>query len=258
MTDEVEVNAAEVEAREFGWVPVDEFKGNTDEWRDAETFLRRGKEINGFLRKDLQKVQDRLSAKDRELAEIKSTLQEFNKYHQETETRAYKKALDELKQDKMEAIAQGDGQRVIAIEETIEALKETKQSQEAPKKQEAPVYNKEFFEWAKENTWYSTNPELKSLAELIGQEIGLQEPDLQGSAFLSEVTKRVKETYPEKFSNPARTQANVLTSTDSRLPGIRTKKSYNELPPEAKSACDKFVKQGLLTVDQYLKEYDWE
>jgi len=30
------------------------------------------------------------------------------------------------------------------------------------------------------------------------------------------------------------------------------------LPQEAKAACDRFVKQGLLTVEEYLKEYEWE
>jgi len=36
------------------------------------------------------------------------------------------------------------------------------------------------------------------------------------------------------------------------------KKSYGNLPPEAKAACDKFVKQGLMTKEAYVAEYDWE
>ena len=32
-------------------------------------------------------------------------------------------------------------------------------------------------------------------------------------------------------------------------------KGFRDLPPEAQAACQKFEKQGLVTRDQYLKEY---
>jgi hypothetical protein len=32
-------------------------------------------------------------------------------------------------------------------------------------------------------------------------------------------------------------------------------KSYAALPDDAKKACDRFVKQGLMTKEQYIKDY---
>jgi DNA-binding transcriptional MerR regulator len=258
----VDNSAAENEAKQFGWKPLEEYQGNPDEWKDAETFLKRGKEINGFLRKDLEKIQKTLQHKDAELAEIRETMEEFRKYHNETEARAYARAVQELKQEKITAIQQGDGERVVEIDEQIDQLKEAQTSApKAPAKEEKKTqetYDAEYVTWAKENLWFNTDPELQQLALLVGQEINAQSPDVKGSAFYNEVTKRVKESMPEKFTNQNRSTAAVGTSSDGRTPGTKKKKGYNDLPPEAKSACDKFVKQGLMTQEKYITEYQWD
>jgi hypothetical protein len=261
-SNDVVVNeAAETEAKQFGWVPQEEFKGNPEEWKDAETFLKRGKEINGFLRKDLEKIQRTLSAKDAELAEIRQTMEEFRKYHNETEARAYARALNELKQEKITAIEQGDGVRVVEIDEEMNTLKEAQQSVKVVAKEEKKTeadYNAEYVAWAKNNLWFNTDPELQQLALLVGQEINATEPNLKGTDFYNEVTKRVKETAPDKFQNPARSNSAVGSSSDGRSPGTKKKKGYSDLPPEAKAACDKFVKQKLMTQEQYVSEYQWD
>ena len=66
---------SEVEASTFGWVPKEQFHGNPDEWKDADTFLKRGKEINGFLRNDLEKIKRAHAA---EVAELRQTMTEFH------------------------------------------------------------------------------------------------------------------------------------------------------------------------------------
>jgi hypothetical protein len=50
----------------------------------------------------------------------------------------------------------------------------------------------------------------------------------------------------------------VDSSSDGRVPTGKKKKGYNDLPAEAKAACDKFVKQKLMTVEQYVNEYEWD
>lgn len=256
--DVPEVNQAEVEAKQFGWMPLEDYKGNPDEWKDAETFLRRGKEINGFLRKDLEKIQADNRKKEAELAEIRATVEEFRKYHNDTEARAYKRAVEELKKEKVVAIEQGDGGRVVEIDDEIDRIKEAQQTKPEVKKETAPGYDADYVTWAKANLWFSTDAELQSLALLIGQEINATDSSIKGRAFYDEVTKRVKEAAPDKFENPARNSASVASSSDGRNPSTKKKKGYNDLPAEAKSACDKFVKQKLMTQEQYVSEYQWE
>jgi hypothetical protein len=255
------VVAQETEAKRFGWVPKEEFSGDPESWRPADEFLKRGREINGFLRKDLEKIERENAQKAAEIAEMRATMEEFRKFHNETEQRAYKRALEELKAAKVEAIEQGDGAKVVEIDEEIETLKETKKTVETPpeKDKSKAQYDREYFEWAKDNQWYIVDPELKSLAEHFGEEVTKLTPNKKGKEFLDEVTRKVKEAAPEKFMNPNRSNATVGSSSDGRMPPSNKKsKSYANLPADAKAACDKFVKQKLMTVEQYVSEYAWD
>jgi hypothetical protein len=58
------------EATGQGWVPKEKFKGNEDDWVDASTFVKRGREILPILRKNNENLV-------RELNQTKASLQEF-------------------------------------------------------------------------------------------------------------------------------------------------------------------------------------
>jgi hypothetical protein len=59
----------EVRARTMGWVPKEEYKGNPDNWRDANEFVRRGEEI-------LPIVQERNRDLTRRLTELETRSQQ--------------------------------------------------------------------------------------------------------------------------------------------------------------------------------------
>jgi len=88
-----EVNPVEEEARAQGWVGKDEFRGSDDDWVDADTFVKRGKEIMPILRKNNEKLL-------KELGEAKKAAEEAMKNR--TSDVDYAKAQAEL----AEAIAQ--------------------------------------------------------------------------------------------------------------------------------------------------------
>lgn len=249
-----EPTAAEIEAKQFGWVPQEDFKGNPEDWKDADTFLRRGKEINGYLRKDLEKIQKTLSQRDSEIAEIRATMEDFRKFHNETESRAYARALADLKKSKVEAIEQGDGARVVEIDDEIDKIKEA-QTKPTEKKQQPTQDNGAWQEWNAKNPWYGQDRVLTALANGLSDEVKAANPNLVGVEFLNEVTRLVKAEMPEKFENPARENSVVSGSGNTRSAPPSRKKGYNDLPAEAKVACDKFVKQKIITQEQYIKEY---
>lgn len=206
----------------------------------------------------MQKIREENQRKDAELAEIRATVDEFRKYHKETEARAYQRALADLKQEKVKAIEAGDGEKVVEIDEQIAQVKEAQKTPEVKPKETQTSTDSDYRKWALENTWYALDADLRHIAELFGEEVKASNPGLSGRAFLDEVTAKVKEAAPEKFENPNRKNASVSSSSDGRSPTTRTKKGYNDLPAEAKVACDKFVKQKLMTQDEYLAEYQWD
>lgn len=250
------VNPSDDEARVFGWVPLEEFKGNKEDWRDSDAFLARGREINGFLRKDLDKLKSELSRKDNELSEIRSTLQEFAKFHQETEAKTYQRVLNELKQAKKEAIEVGDGERVVEIDDQIDEIKASRTTQEPPKVNNNQ-YEADFTSWLSENKWYEEDKQLQISANGLIDEVRRENPKLVGKAFLNAVKDKVQEYFPEKFVNKNKAKPSAVEgSTGHNSSTGSAKKSYADLPPEAKAACDKFVKTiPNFTREQYISEY---
>jgi hypothetical protein len=235
------------EAKRQGWVPQEDYNGPEDRWVDADTFVKKGKEINALLRKDNEFLK-------REVSEMKSTMMEFKKFHAETEKRAYDRAMSDLRDQKKEAINTGDGDKVLQIDDAIDELKTARAQEKVevrPTNQPDPV----FVQWNEENTWFGKDTELTEEANLIGEVIKRKQPTLIGEAFLEEVTKRVKKAYPEKFTNANRNRPSAVEGTTAPRATGKGGKGFNDLPAEAKQACQKFEKSGLLTREAYLKEY---
>ena len=235
------------EAKRQGWVPQDEYNGPEDRWVDADTFVKKGKEINALLRKDNEFLK-------REVSEMKTTMMEFKKFHAETERRAYDRAMADLRDQKKEAINTGDGDKVLQIDDAIDELK-TARAQEKVEVRPSNQPDPTFVQWNEDNPWFGKDTELTEEANLIGEVIKRKQPTLIGEEFLEEVTKRVKKAYPEKFTNTNRARPSPVEGTTAPKANSKGGKGYNDLPPEAKQACQKFEKSGLLTREAYLKEY---
>ena len=245
------------EAEVLGWVPKEKFRGNEDDWIDADVFVKRGKEINPILRKNNEILFQKLSAKDAEIAQIRADVEEFKKYHNETEERVYKRALADLKAAKKEAMEEQDHDSVIEIDEQIADLKDSKKTVTSVEPERVvstidPVYS----QWEIENQWVVNDTDLAKAAEKAAEFLRIRGDSSVGRTFLEKVTAKVKEAYPEKFGNINRDRPALIENGGggSRPSGSKT---YSNLPAEAKAACDRFVKQGMMTKEEYLKEYDW-
>jgi len=260
----------ESEARAQGWVAQDEFRGSESDWVDAETFVRRGKEIMPILRKNNEKLLKELGEAKKIAEEAREAAKEFREYQKEQferKTKDLESQLEQLKQAKREAITQGDGDRAIAIDDAMDDLKEQRieakqdlkaaedKAKEVPQVTTDPSLN----EWMERNDWFGKDTRLTGVANGLGVELRRENPNLQGKNFLDKLDEELAAMLPEKFGkkrvqNPMEGSPNG-TARPSSGSG---KKSYNNLPPEAKAACDKFVKQGLMTKEAYVAEYDWE
>jgi hypothetical protein len=252
---EVTQTASEIEAQQFGWVPKEEFKGDESQWRDADEFLRRGQEINGFLRKDLEKIRGKNTVLERELQAVRQAVSEFKEFHEKTEQRAYDKALAELKAQKKEAIREQDGDTVVEIDDAIDELKASRTTPKPEVKTNEAVYQQQFVEWSAENPWFSKDKSLQAASNGYADIVKAENPTLVGREFLDAVAEKVKEAFPEKFQNTSRERPMAVEGAQSTPRSNSTKKSYADLPADVKAQCDIFVGQKLLTREQYVKDY---
>jgi len=82
---------------------------------------------------------------------------------------------------------------------------------------------------------------------------------IKGKAFLEKLDLELAEMIPAKFGKKTAFNPMEGSTNGTARPSVSSgKKSYNNLPSDAKSACDKFVKQGLMTKEQYVAEYSWD
>lgn len=250
---------AEIEARLFGWKPLDEFHGDPSRWRDADAFLEKGRQINGFLRKDFDKLRQELHLRDAQIADLQHSIMQFAEYHKETEARALDRARKELNAARKEALRAQDGERVVEIEERLESLDEAAAQMRVapPVVASKPVGPDPVFKkWVDDNSWYTENRVLRALTHDYAEELKQTNPQLVGVEFLEQVKKRVQADHPEFFRNPARTRpAAVGTGSVESDPRPNRKRTYSDLPVEARIACDQFVKKGFVTRESYVKDY---
>jgi len=135
--------------------------------------------------------------------------------------------------------------------------KELQQQQEVAKPDGNPILDT----WIEQNSWYTKDEELGLEADVIAHQLGntgrFTNDETGYKKLLNEVEKRIKKAFPEKFSNPKKDELPEVEG-GRPSPTKKSKKTYEDLPQEARQACDEFVVQGLMTKDQYVSMYEWE
>ena len=125
---------------------------------------------------------------------------------------------------------------------------------EAPADEDEPLDRAAFDAFLADNPWFEDEPMMRGAALALAEQLhaeGLTEPQAQ----LAEVARRIRAEFAHRFENPRRRLAAAVEGA----PGARrtVRGTYADLPPEAKAACDRFVKRALLTREQFVKDYQW-
>jgi hypothetical protein len=227
--------ALEAKARGIGWVDKSEYKGDPAKWRDAAEFVERGENLLPLVKAQNKRL-------EREVAELKQTTRELGDYLSKTEQRAYDRALADLKQQRKEALAAGDGDAFEKADEqikTVEREAAEKAAKRAEKKDDGP--DPVYSEWEARNSWLK-DTELSEYAEFAAQKLRASGEKATGAEFLDMVTAKVKAQFPAKFTNPRRETAQAV---EGAAPAARRGgKSYADMPADARAACDRMAKNG--------------
>lgn len=180
----------ENKAREGGWVPLEEWNGNPEEWVSAEVFNARGP-----LFEKIKYSNDKVDRLEKQIA----TLVEINKKTAENER---KKALAELQGKKVQLMQEGDYEGVIKVEGEIEKTKEV--PKEEPKSELTPEQEQakeKLTKWATDNKWYAENTKMKYYADAAGQDYMDKHPKASIDEILDYTVKEVREQFPEQFGD---------------------------------------------------------
>lgn len=271
-------DAVQAEARREGWKPKEEYNGPEENWVDAETFVRRGREINPILKKNNSRLQAELASLRAELGETKNSLKQVQEYHTELEKKAYERAYKTLKAELKSARREGDPDMVEELEEQLDNLKEQDPTKKAPPppapppNADDPMKNPVFAEWAGENPWFTGGDEdMIDYANGVGAR--LQRQGLKGRPFLDKITEAVQKQFPDKFKGGNKGKPSLVEpggnggtggsgGSGGRSVSIRSlpadaQQAYRDLSKE-KWYQDLAKSQKLTTEQLYVKDYQGE
>jgi hypothetical protein len=242
----------EAHARRLGWVPESEFRGGKSKHISAEDFIKRGEN-------ELPVVKENLRRLDRKYKDLEGTLADFKDHHSKVEAKAYNKAKRDIIAQQAIAAEDGDIDKFRDLEKQRDSLEqEQSETTKAPvQKEQIPLEVEAFIE---RNEWFKTDVRLQKVAEDYHGRLLQSQPNLSMADNLSEVERIIKEEFPERTGQEVEVQKKrvalkVASNSRSTVRGKERAKTYNDLPSEAKDCCDNFVRKGLVTREQYTKEY---
>ena len=260
--DQTEIEAR---ARRLGWVPESEWRGKKDGWRPASEFLERGLANRGIADENLRRLEERHQAEIKELntklTESGEVLLAINERFKRADEAAYQRARHAIEAEMEAAVDEGDKDKYREAKGKLDAFTAPPEKTVTAEQQrtEQPRPHPAVKAWVDKNDWFNADRTLNSVATVIHGELLNTHPHLSLTQNLEEVTKQIKERFPDRFENERRRQpSSVRTPSGDRGSG-RKGRVYADLPAEAKAACDKFVRQiPGYTKEEYLKTYEWD
>lgn len=252
---EQEVN----EARSMGWADKHEWRGNPADWVGAKEFLEKGRQVMPLLRANNERLQQELRDRDARLAALENSVKAANaviktleESHAEDVKAQVEAARAELINDIAEA--QKDGDHVKSAELIGKLTELNTANREAGGNDEPgdkggdksgspvipPALKAEIDGWYTKNQVYSTDLRRRSLMTAIAHEMRQAGSPLMGAAFLDAAAEEV-----DKIMGPSRggfSKAEPGGGGNGRQNTRGSdRKTYQDLPAEAKAACEKMA-----------------
>lgn len=267
----------EQQARDMGWRPQEEWKGNPDKWVDAQEFVERGEQILPILRANNRRLNDDLLTmrqnNDRlsqELDATRSIVKNLEKHFNESTARQLSEQRKALKAELREAVEDRDVDRELDVREQLDQLsaaeREAKAKQEENKDKlktnppnngkTDPEIDPDFDAWKQENPWFGEDR--KRTKAVIRAAEDLRE-DGETSTGLEFYNKALE--LAEGGKSKDRAPVDKVGTGSHRGGGESGPRGWSSLPAEAKAACmedaDNFVGEGKLckNLDEWKKYY---
>lgn len=235
------------EARNMGWLPQEEYKGNPDKWVAAEEYVERGKAIMPILLANNKRLQNDLLTSRNKIGTLESQIEDLRKATEALQERASVSNKQDVAAAKAALMTRlekarddNDLDAEMDIQEALAALREKPESKPPAKQEPKPTekgLEPEFVAWKEANPWFSgTSPEDRKRTKeflRIGEDLRDEGNKAEGAEFFAECERVYEERQGGKESKEGKYE-----SGNNRSQGRQNSpKSFASLPPEAKQAC---------------------
>ena len=245
----------EAEATEQGWNP--DFEG--DNKVDAQTFVEKGEKIAGIATSKNRKLESRIQVLESSNQAMLAANKDFGAYKDGQLAKEKQKSADllaELEARRATAVNDADGAEFTRVDREIQQVRD---DLSVPEPNSEPNREPDVIgqAWLLNNDWYNTNPKLHTYADAVSDEI-VQSGYVGGSpAYYEQLSRRVKDDFPEEFESK-RKAPTVETGGILEVKSDSNDQTYDNLPPEDRAHCDRFIAAGHTTKESFLASYEWE
>ena len=261
---EVEV---ESQARERGWRPKGEFKGQESSWVDAETYLRRAEEVlpimradNRRMREELTQVKSESQATREALKAATEAIEELKSFNTDVAKRGVKAQKEQIMTQLTEAKTSGNVELEVQLTDKLSELNASlRESAREPTVKPTPAATQptltpEVKQWLTENPWFGSDKRRTGLAFGIADDLKAQGkvPNLE---FYEEIGREVEKLMPSGNGQRREAPARVSGSNGSEGGGGGPRgKTFADLPADAKAACDRQGTEKLVGTGKVFKD----
>lgn len=234
------------EARQLGWVPREEFRGDPARWTDADTFVQRGHEVMPLLKANNARLLEELTAVRGQLKEATDSISSLQVVSAEITKERVQAVKKELMAGIKTAREEGDVDREV---ELVDQLTELKAGERAAPKQATPTpppsaTDPALVQWMTqpENAWFGKDKRRTALAMGVAEELRNDPANakLIGLPFYERVAAEVAQALSPPPARVDRVEGSRGGAGGSSS-GSRGK-GYADLPADAKAICDRQAK----------------
>jgi vacuolar-type H+-ATPase subunit I/STV1 len=235
-----EPTAIEATAMEMGWRPKTEWQGEEEDFVEAKEFVQRAS------------LYEKIDRQGKQLREVTRALDGLKQHYGKVEQAAYDRALKALKEQRKEALTEGDGEKFEHLDDQIKQVEQ--EAEQARQAAEVPVIqNNEaqqvFMSWVNKNSWYRNDAEARDFADSFG--VGLANRGLPQDEVLKRVEIAVRNQFPTKFRNPKKDEA-PHTEASKGSGGGKASQEF-QLTEQERSVMNSLVRQKVMTKEEYIE-----
>jgi hypothetical protein len=241
---EAAVDTIESIAESMGWNP--DFEGaEGKEKLSAADYIRKGKDIQKDMRNSLKNQK-------RTMEEMKTAITNIQSHNEKVNKAEINKLRAQLKEQKKEAIIDGDVEAVEKIDSEMKDLKE----QEKENKAEAKDANKAFKAWNKKNEWYGSDEDMTDAVDIKVKRWMRRNPDHEESDIYEQAEKIARKDFPEYFGDTKKKEPRTVVNEAGGRTSSGGKKVFTEadLNGAQKSAMNSFVRMDIMSKEQYIAD----
>jgi hypothetical protein len=239
-------------AREEGWRPRSEWKGDPKSWTPADEYLRMGdpKYLRKALREQKEEVRKLAQARAEDAKSVQDRFDRFEALNKAQRAKLY----SDIEAARRQAVIAGDTEEYDRQNRNEQRLYEEEEAagkvSAKPKEQaETPSELSEVtLKWVEDNEWFETDQQLHFAAIAINKRIANRNPSMSHEEQLEATTAEVRKKFPEKFGErkPApKTNGHSAVEGGQRMAAQPKGKGFTDIPAEERKIIERHVEEGL-------------